>query len=67
MVGLIFSESWLSVRLLTSGYFCLESNASGRSVVVLTTLFESGREIRVDEGEANENGPKSCIVRFSKM
>ena len=28
--------------------------------MVLTTLFECGRESRFDEGEANENGPKSC-------
>ena len=31
------------------------------------TLFESGRESRFDEGEANENGLKSCTVRLSKM
>lgn len=39
----------------------------GRSIVVLTTLFESGRESRFDEGEAHENGPKSCTIRLSKM
>ena len=35
--------------------------------MVLTTLFECGRESRFDEGEANENGPKSCTIRLSKM
>ena len=35
--------------------------------MVLTTLFECGRESRFDEVEANENGPKSCTVRLSRM
>ena len=35
--------------------------------MVLTTLFECGRESRFDEGEANENGPKSCTVRLFRM
>ena len=35
--------------------------------MVLTTLFECGRESRFDGGEANENGPKACTIRLSKM
>lgn len=53
--------------ILLFGNFSLKRNAPGRSIMVLTTLFECGRESRFDEGEANENGPKSCTVRLSKM
>ena len=53
--------------ILLFGNFSLKRNAAGRSIMVLTTLFECGRESRFDEGEANENGPKSCTVRLSRM
>lgn len=53
--------------ILLFGNFSLKRNAPGRSILVLTTLFECGRESRFDEGEANENGPKSCTVRLSRM
>lgn len=53
--------------ILLFGNFSLKRNAPGRSILVLTTLFECGRESRFDEGEANENGPKSCTVRISRM
>lgn len=53
--------------ILLFGNFSLKRNAPGRSILVLTTLFECGRESRFDEGEANENGPKSCTVRLSTM
>ena len=53
--------------ILLFGNFSLKRNAPGRSIVVLTTLFECGRESRFDEGEANENGPKSCTIRLSRM
>ena len=53
--------------ILLFGNFSLKRNAPGRSMMVLTTLFECGRESRFDEGEANENGPKSCTVRLSRM
>ena len=53
--------------ILLFGNFSLKRNAPGRSIMVLTTLFECGRESRFDEGEANENGPKYCTVRLSRM
>ena len=53
--------------ILLFGNFSLKRNAPGRSIMVLTTLFECGRESRFDEGEANENGPKSCTVRLFRM
>ena len=53
--------------ILLFGNFSLKRNAPGRSIMVLTTLFECGRESRFDEGEANENRPKSCTVRLSRM
>lgn len=53
--------------ILLFGNFSLKRNAPGRSIMVLTTLFECGRESRFDEGEANENGSKSCTVRLSRM
>ena len=53
--------------ILLFGIFSLELNVSGASIAVPTSHFESGCEIRFDEGEANENGPKSCTIRLSKM
>ena len=53
--------------ILLFGNFSLKRNAPGRSIMVLTTLFECGRESRFDEGEANVNGPKSCTVRLFRM
>ena len=52
--------------ILLFGNFSLKRN-SGLVSTLSLTLFESGRESRFDEGEANENGSKSCTVRLSKM